>query len=203
MTRVHPAGSSRRRGARRAPDAIDYRFLMQFGSGVTIERGDPYHFGQVITDFDLHLFGEGTHLHAYDKLGAHVVRWATRGRALRRVGPVGAARERHRRLQRVGRPRARDAQPAAEWHLGDLRSRPRAGERYKFEVRTRAGHLLEKADPFAFFSEVPPRTASIVHQLNGYEWKDDEWMGSAGRRLVVRAADRHLRGAPRIVAPER
>jgi 1,4-alpha-glucan branching enzyme len=177
MTRVHPAGLFEGVVPNVAPDAIDYRFLMQFGSGVTIERGDAYHFGQVITDFDLHLFGEGTHLHAYDKLGAHVttvghtrgVHFAVWAPSAQRVSVIGDFNGWDGRVHVM-----RNLLPSGIWEIfvPDLE----VGERYKFEVRTRAGHLLEKADPFAFFSEVPPRTASVVHELNGYEWNDSAWM---------------------------
>jgi 1,4-alpha-glucan branching enzyme len=51
-----------------------------------------------------------------------------------------------------------------------------AGEAYKFGVRTRDGHLLEKADPFAFHAETPPKSASVVCDISGYEWQDDAWM---------------------------
>ena len=40
-----------------SPAELDYRVVTQFASGVTVERGDPYNFGRVLTDFDMHLFG--------------------------------------------------------------------------------------------------------------------------------------------------
>ncbi|MDX1968360.1 MAG: 1,4-alpha-glucan branching protein GlgB [Planctomycetaceae bacterium] len=50
------------------------------------------------------------------------------------------------------------------------------GDTYKFGVRTQAGHLVQKSDPYAFYSEVPPRTASVVYDLGGYAWQDDAWL---------------------------
>jgi len=50
------------------------------------------------------------------------------------------------------------------------------GDAYKFGIRTQAGHLVQKCDPYAFYSEVPPRTASIVYDVNGYSWQDDVWI---------------------------
>ncbi|MFO0427011.1 MAG: 1,4-alpha-glucan branching protein GlgB [Planctomyces sp.] len=50
------------------------------------------------------------------------------------------------------------------------------GTRYKYAIRTRSGHLLEKADPFAFHCEMRPQTASIVWSLRDFEWHDDEWV---------------------------
>ena len=50
------------------------------------------------------------------------------------------------------------------------------GDRYKYAVRTRQGHLLQKSDPYAFATEVPPKTASVVYELSGHVWKDEEWL---------------------------
>ena len=50
------------------------------------------------------------------------------------------------------------------------------GTTYKYSVRTKSGELLTKADPLAFYSELPPKTASIVHDLNQYQWSDGDWM---------------------------
>ncbi len=50
------------------------------------------------------------------------------------------------------------------------------GTTYKYSVRTQSGELLTKADPLAFYCELPPKTASIVHDLNQYQWSDGDWM---------------------------
>lgn len=50
------------------------------------------------------------------------------------------------------------------------------GNAYKFAIRTSEGELLEKADPFAFHAECPPKTASVVYDLSGHEWKDESWL---------------------------
>src|SRR5439155_11319711 len=52
----------------------DYRLRVTFPGGHIVERDDPYRYGRVITDFDLHLFGEGTHYRAFEKFGAHRIR---------------------------------------------------------------------------------------------------------------------------------
>ncbi len=52
-----------------------------------------------------------------------------------------------------------------------------SGEHYKYSLRTTSGKILEKADPYAFFSEPPPKTASIVCSvLDNYDWEDQSWM---------------------------
>ena len=50
------------------------------------------------------------------------------------------------------------------------------GDTYKFGIRAHCGELLEKSDPFAFFAELPPKTASIVYDLSGFSWQDHSWM---------------------------
>lgn len=52
----------------------------------------------------------------------------------------------------------------------------KAGDAYKFAVKTQDGQILEKADPFAFHAECPPKTASVVCDLNGYDWRDHQWL---------------------------
>jgi 1,4-alpha-glucan branching enzyme len=54
------------------------------------------------------------------------------------------------------------------------------GTRYKYSLRTQTGELLDKADPFAFAAEVRPNTASIVHSLDHYEWRDSKWIDERG-----------------------
>uniref|UniRef100_A0A7C2P7R4 1,4-alpha-glucan branching enzyme GlgB n=1 Tax=Schlesneria paludicola TaxID=360056 RepID=A0A7C2P7R4_9PLAN len=52
----------------------------------------------------------------------------------------------------------------------------KVGDAYKFGIRTPAGHLVQKCDPYAFFCEVPPKSASVVYDLSGYAWQDDTWL---------------------------
>ncbi|VAX41481.1 1,4-alpha-glucan (glycogen) branching enzyme, GH-13-type [hydrothermal vent metagenome] len=50
------------------------------------------------------------------------------------------------------------------------------GTAYKYGIKTMDGDILEKADPFAFYAEQPPQTASIVYNLERYRWNDSDWM---------------------------
>jgi len=50
------------------------------------------------------------------------------------------------------------------------------GDRYKYAIRTHRGDYHEKADPYAFCFETPPKSASIVYELGGYEWQDGDWL---------------------------
>jgi 1,4-alpha-glucan branching enzyme len=55
------------------------------------------------------------------------------------------------------------------------------GELYKFEIHTRDGNKLLKADPYAFHFEVRPKTASVIYDLSGYEWSDQQWMADRAK----------------------
>ena len=57
----------------------------------------------------------------------------------------------------------------------------KSGDAYKYSIRARTGEMLEKCDPVAFYAEIPPKTASIVFDLDGYEWDDTEWMTRRGQ----------------------
>ena len=62
-----------------------------------------------------------------------------------------------------------------------------AGARYKFEIRPGSGGTqVLKADPYAFRTEVPPATASVIHQLDRYLWRDEQWMERRGNQDVFR-----------------
>ena len=156
----------------------DYRLVITGWHGQPHEVDDPYRYGRVLTDFDLHLFGEGTHHRAFEKLGAHRVTvgtttgvhfavWAPNAQ---RVSVVGDFNEWDGRIHPM---RLFVMSGVWELFIPDLGD----GEKYKFEIRTTAGQLLKKSDPFGVAFEQPPQTASIVHDASGYTWRDDEWMG--------------------------
>jgi 1,4-alpha-glucan branching enzyme len=153
-----------------------YRFRVREGA-VTRDVIDPYQFGQVLTDFDLHLFGEGTHYRAWEKLGAHRLTigavtgvhfavWAPNAQRVSVIGDFNHWDGRTHVMRRLV--------PSGIWEIfvPDLAD----GDGYKFEIRTTAGHLLHKADPYARRFEVPPNTASIIWTDGRYEWRDQDWL---------------------------
>jgi 1,4-alpha-glucan branching enzyme len=159
----------------RSPD-FAYRFRIQEEGGAR-EITDPYQFGQVLSDYDLHLFSEGTHLRAWEKFGAHMmtivdvtgVHFAVWAPNAQRVSVVGDFNRWDGRVHPMRR-----LVPSGVWELfvPDLP----VGTCYKYEVRTPEGHLLEKADPYAQYFEVPPKSASIIWEDSEYAWRDHGWM---------------------------
>jgi 1,4-alpha-glucan branching enzyme len=146
----------------------------------------------LLGDTDLHLFNEGTHLHLWEKLGAHLGTVAGRAGTHFAVWAPGAER-----VSVIGdwngwRP---DAAPLVErgasgiWE-GFVPGVAR-GMRYKYHVASRyAGYSVDKADPLAFYAERPPATASIVWTVD-YTWDDAEWL--------ARRASRQARDAPMTI----
>ncbi len=146
-----------------------------------IARGGP---GPV----DRHLWNEGTHLRAYRTMGAHpaivdgdegtsFAVWAPNAERVSVIGDFnGWDKERHPLLQLA---------TTGIWQ-GFL-SGVRKGAVYKYHLRSRAsGHAVDKADPFGFRHETPPRTGSIVWDLD-HPWGDGEWMRTRHERNGLRS----------------
>jgi 1,4-alpha-glucan branching enzyme len=141
------------------------------------ETVDPYRFGPVLSDFDLHLLAEGTHYRAWEKLGPHRqtidgvdgIHFAVWAPNAQRVSVIGDFNQWDGRVHVMRR-----LVPSGMWELfvPDLPD----GACYKYEVRTAAGHLLHKSDPYARRFEVPPNTASIVWTEGEYVWGDEAWL---------------------------
>jgi 1,4-alpha-glucan branching enzyme len=161
--------------AGRSPADLFYR-LRAREDGASREFIDPYRFGQVLGDLDLHLFSEGTHYRAWEKLGSrrlpvdgvtgvHFAVWAPNAQ---RVSVIGDFNRWDGRVNPM-----RKLVPSGIWEIFI----PELPERscYKFEVRTSGGHLLHKTDPYGRYFEIPPNTASVVLDER-YEWRDSEWM---------------------------
>jgi 1,4-alpha-glucan branching enzyme len=178
MEKVRPEGLFETRRPLDGRPAMDlvYRLRVHEGSN-TRECVDPYQYGQVLTDFDLHLLAEGTHYHAWEKLGAHRLTigdvtgvhfavWAPNAQRVSVIGDFNRWDGRTHVMRRLV--------PSGLWEIfiPDLTD----GACYKFEVRTKQGHLLQKADPYAQRFEVPPNTASIIWTEGNYQWQDHDWM---------------------------
>ncbi len=143
-----------------------YHLRARFGDR-EVELEDPYRFPPLLSDFDLHLLGEGNHLHIYDKLGAHPqqldgvqgVGFVVFAPNAQRVSVVGDFNNWD------GRRHAMRVRGNGYWEI--FVPAAVAGNKYKYEIINRNGDLLPlKSDPFAFAAEVRPSTASIVLDLN-------------------------------------
>jgi len=158
-------------------DASDYRFRITYHGGHALDADDPYRYGRVLSDFDLHLLSEGTHHRAFEKLGAHRITvgtttgvhfavWAPNADRVSLIGDFNGWDGRVNPMRLLV--------PSGVWEIfiPDLRD----GEHYKFEIRTATGDLLRKSDPFGFAFEVPPQSASIVRDISSYAWHDEAWM---------------------------
>ncbi|WP_119419160.1 1,4-alpha-glucan branching protein GlgB [Desertibaculum subflavum] len=181
LERVHDAGlfAGRIERKRRLP----YRLRVNWG-GREADVGDPYRFPPWLGEVDLHLFGEGTHLSAYDKLGAHptnldgtqgvaFVVWAPNAHRVSVIGDFN---------NWDGRRHPMRHHPGAglwEIFIPDLKP----GDRYKYEIKAPDGAILMKADPCAFAAEHPPQTASVVADLGSPEWRDAGWLAERERHV--------------------
>jgi 1,4-alpha-glucan branching enzyme len=138
-----------------------------------------------LTSDDLYLFNEGTHRSLAKKLGARYRSgegttfsvWAPNAVAASVMGDFNGWDALSLPLTPKGESGVWEGF-VANGQVGDV---------YKYAVRTRSGHVLEKADPFALCSEVPPRTGSVVWDL-AYEWHDAEWMRERATRIALDAA---------------
>jgi 1,4-alpha-glucan branching enzyme len=136
-----------------------------------------------LSDYDLHLWGEGTHYRAYEKLGAHLTEqdglagthfavWAPNAREVSVIGDFNGWDPRAFFLHQRG--------VSGIWEgfvpgVGQ-------GALYKYAITSNHhGYRVVKADPFAFAAETRPNTASKVWDLGGYHWQDAEWMHRRGR----------------------
>jgi 1,4-alpha-glucan branching enzyme len=161
-----------------APAPGSYKIQGRTQQGERFEICDVYAFPYLLTEFDLHLMGEGRHYDTYEKLGAHVktiegiagVHFAVWAPSAKRVSVVG---DFNRWDGRVHPMRARGSSGIWEMFLPDLGE----GAIYKYEIIGPNGQILPlKADPYAFRSELRPNTGSVVASLDQYQWKDAEWI---------------------------
>jgi len=159
-----------------------YRIRILLPTGEQQEFEDPYRFPPLLTAFELHLHGEGTNYESYRTLGAQLTNvqgvegvrfavWAPNAEVVSVVGDFNQwDRTRHPMRLRDG--------GIWEMFLPGLG----AGANYKYSVLSREGGEQQKSDPYGFFAEVPPRTASIVWPLFNYQWGDGQWMEARGTK---------------------
>ncbi|MEW8043110.1 MAG: 1,4-alpha-glucan branching protein GlgB [gamma proteobacterium symbiont of Phacoides pectinatus] len=161
--------------AEQIPERYQIAWSDHFGHAAT--HYDPYCFPPQIDDFDLHLFGQGTHWHAYRFLGAHP----------RRIDGIDGV------LFAVWAPNAQRVSVIGDFNHWDGRAHPMrsrggsgvwelfipavtAGSMYRFELRAQDGRVLIKNDPYGNRFQVRPENAGIIAGDSLYAWRDQEWM---------------------------
>jgi 1,4-alpha-glucan branching enzyme len=191
MRRIHPAGLFE--AICPAPEnneGLRYQIrLAEEGGKRIITMHDPYAFPPLLTDYDRHLLNEGRHWKSYTRLGAQL-------RTIDGVDGVNFA---------VWAPNATGVSVIGDFNAWDGRRHPMRkhipsgfweifvpglseGTCYKYQVRHRE-HVIEKADPYGFAAEVPPRTASLVANLDRHHWHDGSWLA---QRAQTPGLDRPL-----------
>ncbi|MFA5688960.1 MAG: 1,4-alpha-glucan branching protein GlgB [Kiritimatiellales bacterium] len=129
-----------------------------------------------LTDFDLFLYGQGTLYRAYEKFGAHLLEedgkqgayfsvWAPNAESVSVIGSFNNWEAWVHRMTRI--------KNSGIWEI--FIPGVQEGDQYKFEIKGPNGFWAQKADPFAVYAELRPRTASIVYDLERYQWNDSEW----------------------------
>jgi 1,4-alpha-glucan branching enzyme len=158
-------------------DRFDYLLEVTNWAGETTQLADPYSFGPLLGELDMHLYCEGTHYEVYRKLGAHLMEvnghagvlfsvWAPNAQRVSVVGDFNGWDGRlHAMRKRV---------ESGIWEIFI----PGVGEQahYKFELRNCFGQIILKGDPFAFYSQHGLQTASLVFNLERFKWSDRDWM---------------------------
>ena len=145
--------------------------------GTELRTRDPYSFGRIMGEIDMHLFAEGQHWELWKKMGAHLTEaegvegttfhvWAPNAQRVSVVGDFNGWDGRVHVLRKLIN--------CGVWEIFI----PGVGEgaHYKFEIKNRWGQVVLKSDPFAFFSQHGTATASLVFELGRYRWSDQEWM---------------------------
>ncbi len=163
-----------------------YRLRIDDGDGNVTEIEDPYRFPLILTEFDLYLHGEGNNFESYRSMGAHATTlegvegtrfavWAPNAEVVSLVGDFNWWDPRcHPMRKRTG----------GIWEIFI----PGMGEGAAYKYNVRAPYFQQmKSDPYAFYGEVPPKTASIVYRLDRHSWSDQAWMDSRGKTDWLRA----------------
>jgi len=148
-----------------------------------------YHDITRFSDLDIYLFKEGTHTRLYEKFGAH---------PMERKGERGY-------YFAVWAPHAKAVSVVGDWNGYDPHADPlkrgeagiwegfiphlTKGQTYKYHIITPYDTTLLKADPYAFYAEKPPKSASRLWDLGGYAWRDEGWMQ---KRPSINATDRPI-----------
>jgi 1,4-alpha-glucan branching enzyme len=164
-----------------------YKLRLTLWNGSQTEADDPYRFAPLVSEFDLHLHSEGTQYESYRTMGAHLVEcdgvagvrfavWAPNAEVMSVVGDFNDWDERRHPMR---------LRTAGIWEF--FMPGAGAGMNYKYSVRSRVrGYRQQKADPYGFATEDPPKSASVVCDVWSYEWGDRDWMESRAHKDALK-----------------
>ena len=137
----------------------------------------------LITEYDVYLFKEGTHTRLYEKLGSHIAEfdgvqgvhfavWAPNAEYVSVIGDFNG-------WNKFSHPMKKRQDDSGIWFgfIPEIKK----GSLYKYYV-VKGDYKIDKADPFAFFSEMPPKTASVIWDFD-YKWEDEKWIKNGRKKF--------------------
>lgn len=153
-----------------------YRLEIEDYEGHSWTTYDPYSFAPGIGEQDIYLFNQGTHYEIYNKLGANPTVidgvkgvlfgvWAPNAKRVSVIGEFNNWDGRRNAMRLLG------TSGIWEIFIPGLQN----CDKYKFEIKTTSGELIQKSDPYGKFAELRPSTTSLVYDINNYKWKDSKW----------------------------
>ncbi|SEQ13370.1 1,4-alpha-glucan branching enzyme [Solimonas aquatica] len=169
------------------PGDAPYRLRIHWPEAIQ-ETEDPYSYGLLLGDLDLHLFNEGRHYRLGHCLGAQLLRigevpgvrfavWAPNARRVSVIGDFNSWDGRRHPMRRRG--------DSGVWEL--FIPRLSAGCLYQYEIRGAQGLLPRKADPLARQAEAAPGCASVVAGNQDYDWQDQDYLAQRAQRQSAQA----------------
>ncbi len=155
----------------------EYRFRISYDNQTQEEVIDPYLFETVINGQDRMRFSSGIHYEIYERLGSHYMEingvpgvlfavWAPNAMRVSVVGDFNLWDGRRHPMRRV------EDSGIFELFIPNISE----GSLYKYEIKMKGGMVVLKSDPYGYYSELRPNTASIVYNIDNYVWKDKNWL---------------------------
>jgi len=187
LKRLHESGLFEG-SAKQAKRVYAYDLVITDTTGAVRRTRDPYSFLPTLSEADLYLFNKGDERRIYEKLGAQLrtvdgvkgtsfAVWAPNARRVSVVGDFNQWDGRRHPMRLLG------LSGVWEIFIPDVG----AGSHYKFELENLHGQIVLKTDPYGFFFEVPPKTASIVWGNDRFAWTDGEWLARREQRDPLRS----------------